>query len=337
LLIWIIRSLVLIASPLISYFYVSATPKGIGVGIAFALSVILIEYIVQLIPLDTIIAALLGAVFGLIGAKLIDYMVFLAGHDQVYAWVKEYSILIKIILVYLGMVIAVNKKSELELLDQDIFNKKRKWKKATEVIILDTSAIIDGRIIEVVETRFLSGVFVVARFVLDELQKLADHSDTFKRNRARRGLDIIARLQKEESISVKIFDKDYPDLSAVDAKIVQLAKDLGAKVVTTDFNLNKIASLQNVVVLNINDLSNALKPVYLPGEEIHIFLVKEGKERNQGVGYLDDGTMIVIEEGNRHIGKRVSAMVNSILQTSSGRMVFARYLADSVTQTHAEK
>ena len=158
--------------------------------------------------------------------------------------------------------------------------------------------------------------------MLEELQRLGDSADAHKRMRARRGLDIIAQLQKMESVTVKIFEKDYPETKEVDQKLLLLAKDLKAKIITTDYNLNKVASLQGVVVLNINDLSNALKQVYLPGETMMIFPVKEGKEQHQAVGYLDDGTMVVIEEGRRFIGKRIEVIVSSILQTSSGRMVF---------------
>jgi len=206
-------------------------------------------------------------------------------------------------------------------LDRDIF-KKGARKRSTEIIILDTSAIIDGRIADIAETKFISAVLVLPRFVLEELQRLADSSDTHKRMRARRGLDVIAQLQKMPDISLKIFEKDFPDVKEVDKKLLLLGKDLQAKIITTDFNLNKVATLQGVTVLNINDLSNALKPVYLPGETMMIFPVKEGKEQHQAVGYLDDGTMVVIENGRKFIGKRIEVLVSSILQTSSGRMVF---------------
>lgn len=327
-LIWLVRVLIIIVSPIISYFQISSNIQGILIGLSFALLIVAAEITVQLIPLDTIIAAILGIVLGLICAKLLDYMVYLMNNPQVYEWMKSYSLLIKVILAYFGLVIAVRKKSELDLLDQDIFKRKQR-KRVKELIILDTSAIIDGRIIDIAETKFLTGAFVIPRFILEELQGLADSSDTHKRNRARRGLDIIAHLQKEEGLVVKIFDKDYPELSDVDVKLLQLAKELEAKIITTDFNLNKVAVLQGVTVLNINDLSNALKPVYLPGETMPLFVVKEGKEHNQGVGYLDDGTMVVVEDGRRQVGKRIDVMVNSILQTSSGRMIFTRSTQES--------
>ena len=322
-LIWIFRIIVIIAGPAISYFQVSRTTHGILIGVAGALLVIGAEIVIQRVPLDTLIVAIIGTILGLIGAKLLDYTVYLMDNTRLYEFMKDYSLLIKVIFGYLGLVIAVRKKSELDLLDRDIL-KRGSRKPAESIILLDTSAIIDGRITDITGTRFLSGVLVVPRFVLEELQALADSSDAHKRNRARRGLDIVAQLQKDENISVKIFDKDYPELRGVDGKLLQLGKELGAKILTTDFNLNKVASLQGVVVLNINDLSNALKPVYLPGETMPIFVVKEGKENHQGVGYLDDGTMVVVEEGRRLVGKRGEVIVTSILQTSSGRMIFTK-------------
>lgn len=321
--IWLIRILVLIAGPAFSYFQISKTPGAALIGLAISLTIILTEMLIQRIPLDTLIAGILGIIFGLIGAKLLDYTVYLMDNQQLYVIMKDYSLLIKIIFSYLGLVIAVRKKSELDLLDKDILKRGHR-KKAEDLIILDTSAVIDGRISDITETKFISGTLVVPRFVLEELQSLADSSDTHKRNRARRGLDIIAKLQKDESLTIKIFEKDYPELHNTDAKLLALAKELEAKLVTTDFNLNKVAVLQGAIVLNVNDLSNALKPVYLPGETMPIFVVKEGKEHSQGIGYLDDGTMVVIEEGRKFVGKRIDVVVSSILQTSSGRMIFTK-------------
>jgi uncharacterized protein YacL len=321
--IWLVRILVLIAGPAITYFQISRTQHGIIIGFAFSLAIILAEIIIQRIPLDTLIAGILGIIFGLIGAKLLDYTVYLMDNTRIYEIMKDYSLLIKVIFSYLGLVIAVNKKSELDLLDKDILKRGHR-KKAADLILLDTSAVIDGRIADITETKFISGTLVVPRFVLEELQGLADSSDTHKRNRARRGLDIIAKLQKDETLTVKIFEKDFPELHNADAKLLQLAKELDAKIITTDFNLNKVAVLQGGTVLNVNDLSNALKPVYLPGETMPIFVVKEGKEHHQGIGYLDDGTMVVVEEGRKYVGKRIDVIVSSILQTSSGRMIFTR-------------
>ncbi|MBN1824569.1 MAG: PIN domain nuclease [Endomicrobiales bacterium] len=321
--IWLARILVLFAGPAITYFQISKTQQGLIIGFAFSLTIVLAEIFIERIPLDTLIVGILGIILGLIGAKLLDYTVYLMDNQRIYEIMKDYSLLFKIIFGYLGLVIAVRKKSELDLLDKDIL-KRSSRKRISEVILLDTSAVIDGRIADISETRFISGALVVPRFILEELQSLADSNDAHKRNRSRRGLDIIAKLQKDENLTVKIFDKDYKDVKDTDGKLLTLAKELGAKIITTDFNLNKVAALQGVTVLNINDLSNALRPVYLPGETMPIFLVKEGKEHHQAVGYLDDGTMVVVEDGRRFVGKRIEVTVTSILQTSSGRMIFTK-------------
>jgi len=318
LIIWLVRALVLVAGPMVAYFQIARTTQGLLTGLAVSVCVIIAEIIVKKIPLDTLVAAALGVTLGLIGAKMLDYTVFLTDNTRLYEIMKNYSLLIKIVFAYFGLVIAVQKKNELDLLDKDILGKGRR-KGAPELVLLDTSAIIDGRIADIVATKFISGTLVIPRFVLEELQKLADSSDAHKRQRARRGLDIIAQMQKEENLSIMIHDKDYPDLVGADAKLLQFGKEIQAKIVTTDFNLNKVASLHCVTVLN---------PVYLPGENMAIFVVKEGKESNQGVGYLEDGTMVVVEDGRKHIGKRMEVLVTSILQTSSGRMVFTKALQE---------
>ncbi len=200
--------------------------------------------------------------------------------------------------------------------------------------ILDTSAIIDGRIADLCKTGFLEGVLIIPHFVLNELQKIADSSDPLRRNRGRRGLDILNKIQKENQVSVRIFDMDYEDLAEVDTKLLRLARELEAKVVTNDFNLNKVAELYGVEVLNINDLSNAIKPVVLPGEEMIVHVLRDGKEYGQGIGYLEDGTMIVVEGGKNYIGLNIEILVTSVLQTSAGRMIFAKpkdYLVSKAT------
>jgi uncharacterized protein YacL len=194
--------------------------------------------------------------------------------------------------------------------------------------ILDTSVIIDGRIADVCETGFLEGVFILPQFILQELQHIADASDAMKRARGRRGLDILHKIQKMSRITVRIVDEDFPKIKEVDAKLVALAKLLNAKVITNDFNLNKVAELQGVSVLNINELANSLKPVVLPGEAMKVFILKEGKEYNQGVAYLDDGTMVVVENARRLIGKNSDVTVTSVLQTTAGRMIFSKLKED---------
>jgi len=229
-----------------------------------------------------------------------------------------------IVLTYLGAVIAVRRQQEVEELDRGEIPLKGGKRRGQEMKIIDTSAIIDGRVADVFETKFLTGPVIVGRFVLKELQNIADSSDTMKRARGRRGLDILQRLQDHPDIQVKVYEKDYPEVKDVDGKLVLLARELDGKIITTDFNLNKVASLQGVTVLNVNDLANALKPAVLPGEAMSIFIAKEGKEKEQGVGYLDDGTMVVVEEGRRLVGKKIDAIVTSVLQTSAGRMIFTR-------------
>jgi len=190
--------------------------------------------------------------------------------------------------------------------------------------VLDTSVIIDGRVADLCETRFLEGTFLVPHFILDELQHIADSSDSLKRARGRRGLDILNKIQKMGDVDVRIIDEDFPHVKEVDAKLVVLAKKMNAKIVTNDLNLNKVAELQGIRVLNINELCNALRPVVLPGEAIRVFVLKEGKEAGQGVAYLDDGTMIVVDNARRYIGKNVDVIVTSVLQTTAGRMIFTR-------------
>lgn len=223
---------------------------------------------------------------------------------------------------FLGMVSRKEKKieeddqlKETSSVDESLIPKEK---------ILDTSVIIDGRIADICETHFLEGTIVIPQFVLEELQHIADSSDGLKRNRGRRGLDILNRLQKDLPVNVEIYEGDFEDIQEVDSKLVKLAKVMDGIVVTNDFNLNKVCEFQNVQVLNINDLANAVKPIVLPGEEMKIQVIKDGKEQNQGVAYLDDGTMIVVEEGKNYIGKTIDVVVTSVLQTSAGRMIFAK-------------
>jgi uncharacterized protein YacL len=193
------------------------------------------------------------------------------------------------------------------------------------VKILDTSVIIDGRIADIIDTKFIEGVLVVPKFVLDELQQIADSSDSVKRSRGRRGLDVLNRLKKDRDTLLRITDQDFPEIPDVDSKLVKLGKVLDAKVITNDFNLYKVAEIQGVTVLNINLLANALKPVVLPGERMQIVVIKEGKDPGQGIGYLDDGTMVVVDSGKKFVGEEIFVTVTSVLQTPAGRMIFARY------------
>ena len=190
--------------------------------------------------------------------------------------------------------------------------------------ILDTSVIIDGRIADITETGFVEGAFIIPQFVLNELQHIADSSDSIKRTRGKRGLEVLHHIQKQAAVDVRIVDRDYPAVKEVDSKLIELAKEVRGKIITNDSNLNKVAELQGIEVLNINELANSMKPVVLPGEEINVKILKEGKEIGQGVAYLDDGTMIVVDNGRRQMGKTIDVIVTSVLQTPAGRMIFAR-------------
>ena len=320
---WLFRVGVILTCPAIVYFAkIAPNAVGLGIGVGVGLFIVLVEYLVAELNLLTIMGGALGAAVGIIVARLVDYMVFQIGNEELYHVWDKYAALRFFAFGVLGLVVAVRKFPELDDLDKDLL--KMGKKRGAEIKILDTNVIIDGRVAEVVETRFLSGTLVVPRFVLTELHRLADSEDPLRRARGRRGLDVLARLQENVSIPVKILDRDVPDVTENEGKVVKLAREMGAKIVTTDFNVNKVASLEGVVCLNINDLSTALKTVVLPGELMSVFIMKEGKEREQGIGYLDDGAMVVVDEGRRSIGKRVEATVTSIHQTSNGRMIFAK-------------
>jgi len=321
---WIIRAILLLCGTIVGYTTVARNIQGILLGMLFGVAAIGIEIAILKIRLDTLFVAVIGGILGLILYHGLDYLIFTIFGEQVYFVVRKYSILLNVIFIYLGIAIAVNKKRELELLDKELLPQSLR-KKSEEFVIMDTSAIIDGRILDMVKTHFFDNfTFIVPSFVLQELQHLADSSDNILHNRGRRGLEILPKLQEVPNIVVKILTKDYFETKDVDLKLIELAKEYKAKLLTTDYNLNKIAALQNITILNINELALAMKPVVLPGEPLDVFIVKEGKERDQGVGYLEDGTMIVVENGERYIGKRVNTVVVSIIQTSAGRMIFTR-------------
>ncbi|WP_371365760.1 putative PIN and TRAM-domain containing protein YacL [Sporomusa rhizae] len=248
---------------------------------------------------------------------------------------KYVPLVLSIILGYLGINVAIRKREEilnmfsnlpaLPWLNRENKDRsKEKSESACSAKILDTSVIIDGRIADICKSGFVDGMLIVPIFVLEELQHIADSSDLLKRNRGRRGLDILNRMQKELELNVQIENRDFDDIAEVDSKLIKLGQLLNAKVITNDYNLNKVAELQGVSVLNINELSNAVKPVVLPGEEMVVHVVKDGKEFGQGVAYLDDGTMIVVDGGKKHIGETVGVLVTSVLQTAAGRMIFAK-------------
>lgn len=273
------------------------------------------------IPTQNILSGVIGLIVGLIIANLLSYSL------SFIPFIGQYlPIVLNITLGLLGIIVGLHKREEGVNFYKKSIEKFRKKDKSSQYQpkILDTSVIIDGRVADICETDFLEGELIIPRFVLNELQAIADSSDPLKRNRGRRGLDVLNRINKIHADKIKIISQDYKDLKSVDTKLIRLAKEMDAKVLTNDYNLNKLAQLESVSVLNINDLSNALKSVILPGEELITQIIKEGKESSQGVAYLDDGTMIVIENGVKNIGDKVRVTVTSILQTPAGRMIFGR-------------
>lgn len=293
---------------------------GLIIGGVGAAVIILLEVSMRKVSIAGLSAAVFGLIFGLIMAVLLSFALNMIPMTETLR--SSLKVILMMIFCYLGMVIAMRGKDEFNLVipyvrltRQDI---------GTELIILDTSVIIDGRIADISQTKFVEGRFIIPRFVLKELQQIADSKDSLKRNRGRRGLDILSRIQKSPHIDVRIHEEDFPELVDVDAKLIKLAKILNAKIFTTDFNLGKVASLQGVRVLNINELANALKPIVLPGEMLEVKVVKEGKEYNQGIGYLNDGTMVVVENGKNLLGQTVRTTVASVLQTTAGRMIFTK-------------
>lgn len=286
------------------------------------------------IPTHDLIGGAFGIIIGLIIASLLSNA--LAGIPFLGSIL---SILLSLFLGYLGLLLGVKRKEEV--LGFFTFLPKLRGEKSEKnkdksgrghasepsfqnYKILDTSVIIDGRIADIVQTGFVEGALLVPGFVLEELQHIADSSDLLKRNRGRRGLDILNQISKEMIIKVEISEQDFEDIAEVDSKLVRLGQVLGAPILTNDYNLNKVAELQGVKVLNINELANAVKPVVLPGEEMLVQVMKEGKESGQGVAYLDDGTMIVVDNGRRYMGQHITVMVTSVLQTAAGRMIFAK-------------
>ncbi|KJS17227.1 MAG: twitching motility protein PilT [Peptococcaceae bacterium BRH_c4b] len=277
-------------------------------------------------PTQDLIMGSVGLILGLIIANLLGSLLSFLGPIGKVIW-----LLITVLLGYLGLSVSVKKREEILGLFGSItrFGKEKPLKgepKMTNLKILDTSVIIDGRISDLCESGFIEGTLLVPGFVLEELRHIADSSDLLKRNRGRRGLDILNKMRKDPDIKVQIYDnnKGLEENAEVDTKLVKLGQKLGGKIMTNDYNLNKVAELHGVRVLNINELANAVKPVVLPGEEMVVQVVKDGKESGQGIGYLDDGTMIVVDGGRRYIGQTINVVVTSVLQTAAGRMIFAK-------------
>lgn len=305
-------------------------PFAAGLGSALGCAIVLFEIRIKQVSLKRLIGAAFGSVLGILGAYLIALLLTqaLVGSKTV----PFLEVLLLGFMSYVGLVVGAAKGEMLNLAALGgLFGGEKSPKHAFK--ILDTSVIIDGRIADIADTGFLDGTLVIPQFVLRELQMVADSADAMKRNRGRRGLDILQRIQKLPNLHVQIVEEDFPNVREVDMKLIELAKLFDCKVVTNDFNLNKVAQLHGVEVLNINELANALKPIVLPGEIMRVFILKEGKEFNQGVAYLDDGTMVVVDNAKRHISKTVDIAVTSVLQTTAGKMIFGRF-DDRVHQVH---
>lgn len=290
-------------------------------GLLLATLTLLIEKGLKKIPLRNLLGSFLGLIIGILIANFLSNVFFSNFFNPQEKAAPLLSILYGIC-GYIGLRIGYKKGEEIHLPNWKLFSKN--LPQAENAKILDTSVIIDGRIADITETGFIEGALIIPQFVLNELQHIADSSDSIKRTRGKRGLEVLHHIQKQANVDVRIVDKDYPAVKEVDSKLIELAKEVRAKIITNDSNLNKVAELQGIVVLNINELANSIKPVVLPGEEINVKILKEGKEIGQGVAYLDDGTMIVVDNGRKHMGKTLDVVVTSVLQTPAGRMIFAR-------------
>jgi len=300
-----------------------AAPAAAGVGVGLGLLIVVFEVRLKQVSLKRLIGAAVGSVLGILGALMISVILSWTVPDSS-GTVRFIQLFILMLMGYVGLVVGATKGDMLNLAALGgLFGGEKGGKQSFK--ILDTSVIIDGRIADIAETGFLDGVLVVPQFVLRELQLVADSADSMKRNRGRRGLDVLQRIQKMVALNVQILEDDFPNVREVDLKLIELAKVYDCKIVTNDFNLNKVAQLHGVHVLNINELANALKPIVLPGELMRVFILKEGKEYNQGVAYLDDGTMVVVDNAKRLISKTIDIAVTSVLQTTAGKMIFGRF------------
>ena len=291
-----------------------------GIGFLIGLLVVSIDVFFKRFTVRNILSILIGAGLGLIVHRL--FMVVVGYMEFPPDAVRQFGLSTALVFTYLGIVTILRGQDEFTLMIP--FVKLDTKGSGEDLILVDTSVIIDGRVADICETHFISGQLILPRFVLKELQLISDSSDPLKRNRGRRGLDILNRIKGNPNVRVKINEMDFPEFNTVDAKLVKMAQVVNAKVFTNDYNLNKVAELQGVKVLNINDLANALKPIVMPGEIMQVKILKEGKEHDQGVAYLDDGTMVVVDNGRRRIGQTVTVTVTSVLQTQAGRMIFAR-------------
>ena len=293
-----------------------------ALGLLIGAGIVLFEWRLRRVSLKRLIGAAFGSVLGIFGAYLFSLVIrnsVSPGPTQAFL-----QLIVMFLMAYVGLIVGANKGELLNLAALGgVFGGEKQQQESYK--ILDTSVIIDGRIADIAETGFLDGMIVTPQFVLRELQLVADSADSLKRNRGRRGLDVLQRLQKIATVQIRIVEDDFPSVREVDLKLIELAKVYQGKIITNDFNLNKVAQLQGVQVLNINELANSLKPIVLPGEIMKVFILKEGKEYNQGVAYLDDGTMVVVDNARKMIGKTIDVSVTSVLQTTAGKMIFGKW------------
>ncbi len=304
------------------------------VGLFIGVAIIIFEWRLRVMSLKRLIGSAIGSILGIVGAYLFALVIRASMPPS--PTQSFLMIMVMLVMAYVGLAVGANKGDLLNLAALGgIFGGEKQGKKSYK--ILDTSVIIDGRIADIAETGFLDGTIVIPQFVLRELQLVADSADSLKRNRGRRGLDILQRLQKANSLQIQIVEDDFPTVREVDMKLIELAKLYEGKIITNDFNLNKVAQLQGVEVLNINELANSLKPIVLPGEAMRVFILKEGKEYNQGVAYLDDGTMVVVDNARKMIGKTIDISVTSVLQTTAGKMIFGKWDERAAARQEAAK
>jgi len=332
---WVLRAFLLVVV-IVSVFLINPFGEDNRImalvsGAVFVVLVILAEFRISRLEAKSLLGAAFGVLVGAIGANMISLVIARMSLEPRIATLIH--ILVLIALIYIGLICGIYGGGRIKwtpstgIFSEDSIRKTSK--------ILDTSVIIDGRVADICKTGFLEGALVVPHFVLRELQQIADSADSAKRNRGRRGLDVLEKIKSSQGVVVKIIEKDYPDVKEVDLKLIELAKEINGKIVTNDFNLNKVAQLRGVDALNINELANSLKPVVLPGETMRVFILKEGKEYNQGVAYLDDGTMVVVDNARRMIGKTIITQVTSVLQTTAGKMIFGRFPDESENQNPA--
>ena len=325
-LVFFVRALFIIIFVLAGYLYglkTNVPVQGAAAGLLLGAVFLVIESRLDKVAFGSVLGGLVGLAIGILTSQLLlfplDYLI--TDENRLLS-----SFILSAVLGYSGLLIGLGRGTNMTI--PAIMRLFKGQEVEEDLKILDTSVIIDGRIADVIEIGFVEGTFIIPQFILQELQYIADSPDPIRRTKGRRGLDVLHRIQKLADIKVRIVEDDFPKIKEVDAKLIALARRYSAKVVTNDFNLSKVAQVQSVSVLNINELANILKPVVLPGEPLSLFISKEGKEHNQGVAYLDDGTMVVVENARKLIGKNADLTVTSVLQTTAGRMIFARIRED---------